>query len=124
MSTLYATKKIEAKTRNAAAIQTATIALHAIRIVLVPYQWNVLKFCEGQDGLPVTLAIVRENRSSSVLPSQNRTAVVLIIKWGGIDLEMQGVMSSAEGPGNRADKGAKVGLLVFSTYQQGQDDNS
>ena len=76
-------KKIEAKTRNAAAIQTATIALHAIRIVLgaIPMEC-ALNFVKAKTALPVTLAIVRENRSSSVLPSQNRTAVVLIIKWG------------------------------------------
>ena len=71
--------------RNSASEQArakkATNALHVIHIVLGAIRMEcVLNFVKAKTALRVTLAIVRKNRSSSVLPSQNRIAVALITK--------------------------------------------
>ena len=68
------------------------------------------KFCEGQDGSACHSGdCARKSEFKCVTIAESHSSGVDYKMGGGIDLEMQGVMSSAEGPGNRGvDKGAKV----------------
>ena len=80
------------------------------------------KFCEGQDGSTCKSGdCAKKSEFKCVTIAESHSSGVDYKMGGGIDLEMQGVMSSAEGPGNRGiDKGGSVRpFSPFSTYQQG-----